>query len=256
VITHRGAQAPVELAEHISLRDVPLIFMYHNIVEASEDPNLICVTPSRFAEQMNWLESRGLRGVGVGALTDAMRHGRQRGLVGLTFDDGYETVIEAALPELQRRGFGATVFLVSALLGGQNEWDAGPRWPLLSGSGVEQLIRSGIEIGSHGATHMRLAGASAKDLVAEVTDSRLALSSLIGGEIRGFAYPYGSMDGASRAAVREAGYEYACAVETPPDALGSMALPRAYAGQRDTAVRMELKRLFYKPRIAAKGRRS
>ena len=189
---------------------------------------------------MAWLESRGLRGVGVGALTDAMRQGRHRGLVGLTFDDGYESVIETALPQLQSRGFGgATVFLVSGFFGGlRTNGTPGHAGHFLSRSGVEEVVRCGIEIGSHGATHMRLAGASAKDLVGEVAESRLALSSLVGSEIRGFAYPYGSMDDAARATVRDAGYEYACAVETPPDALGSMALPHVCTrAARDTAVR-------------------
>ncbi len=62
------------------------------------------MTPSRFAEQMAWLQRRGLRGVGIGTLIDAMRAGRQRGLVGITFDDGYVSVLEAALPELRRHG--------------------------------------------------------------------------------------------------------------------------------------------------------
>ena len=35
-------------------------------------------------------------GVGIGTLVDAMRAGRQRGLVGITFDDGYVNVLEAA----------------------------------------------------------------------------------------------------------------------------------------------------------------
>jgi peptidoglycan/xylan/chitin deacetylase (PgdA/CDA1 family) len=239
----------------LRLREVPMILMYHGVAEVAEDPNLLCVSPSRFAEHMAWLERRGLRGVGIGTLVDAMRAGRQRGLVGITFDDGYLSVLEAALPELQRRGFGATAYIISDRLGGTNEWDEGPSWPLMTVGQVRELAEAGIEIGSHAATHMRLAGASPEQLTAEVGDSKASLAALLGTEIRGFAYPYGSMDAAARRAVLDAGYEYACAVEASTAEIGLMALPRIYVGQQDDAVRMTAKRLLYRGRIALRGRR-
>jgi peptidoglycan/xylan/chitin deacetylase (PgdA/CDA1 family) len=183
-----------------------------------------------------------------------MRVGRQRGLVGITFDDGYVNVLEQALPVLQRRGFGATAYIISDRLGGTNEWDQGPSWPLMSASEVEKLAAAGIEIGSHSATHMRLAGASAEQLAAEAGASRARLAGLLGAEIRGFAYPYGSMDAAARRAVRDAGYDYACAVEAPVADIGLMALPRIYVGQQDGAARMAVKRRLYRGYIAVRGR--
>jgi peptidoglycan/xylan/chitin deacetylase (PgdA/CDA1 family) len=236
-------------------RDVPMILMYHGVADVAEDPNLLCVSPSRFAEQMAWLERRGLRGVGIGTLVEAMRAGRQRGLVGITFDDGYLSVLEAALPELRRRGFGATAYIISERLGGTNEWDEGPSWPLMTADQVRGLVAAGVEIGSHAATHMRLAGVSPEQLTAEVAGSRASLAALLGAEIRGFAYPYGSIDAAARRAVRDAGYEYACAVAASAAEIGLMALPRMYIGQQDDAVRMTAKRLLNRGRIALRGRR-
>jgi peptidoglycan/xylan/chitin deacetylase (PgdA/CDA1 family) len=239
----------------LRLRDAPMILMYHGVADVPEDPNLLCVSPGRFAEHMAWIERRGLRGVGIAALVEAMRAGRQRGLVGITFDDGYLSVLEAALPELRRRGFGATAYIISDRLGGTNEWDEGPSWPLMTAGQVRELAAAGIEIGSHAATHMRLAGATPEQLTAEVSGSRASLAAVLGTEIRGFAYPYGSMDPAARRAVRDAGYEYACAVEASTAEIGPMALPRMYAGQQDDAIRMTAKRLLYRGRIALRGRR-
>jgi peptidoglycan/xylan/chitin deacetylase (PgdA/CDA1 family) len=232
-----------------------MILGYHCVAEVAEDPNYLCVTPSRFAEQMTWLTRHGLRGVGIATLIDAIRAGRQRGLVGLTFDDGYLNVLEAAVPELLRHGFAASMFIISDRLGGLNEWDEGPRWPLMSASQVSELAALGMEIGSHSATHVPLAGVGADQLEAEVSGSRARLGELMGAPIRGFAYPYGSMDAAAREAVRDAGYDYACAVHTPPAELGLMALPRIGAGQRDGARRMAAKRLLFRGYIAVKGRR-
>jgi peptidoglycan/xylan/chitin deacetylase (PgdA/CDA1 family) len=240
----------------LGLRQVPMILMYHGVADVAEDPYHLCVAPKRFAEQMTWLKRHGLRGVGVGGLVDAMRAGRARGLVGITFDDGYVNVLEAALPELLRHGFTASMFIISDRLGGLNEWDEGPRWPLMSAGQVGELAAAGMEIGSHGATHVRLAGVDPGQLEAEISGSKASLAELVGAPVRGFAYPYGSMDAAARRAVRDAGYDYACAVETPRAELGWMALPRVYAGQQDSAGRMAVKRLLYRGYIAVKGRRS
>jgi len=253
--TAKPRAVPVAAAGRLSLRRVPMILMYHGIAEVAEDPNQLCVTPSRFADQMTWLQRHGLRGVGIGTLVDALRAGRHRGLVGITFDDGYVNVLEAALPELLRHGFTASMFIISARLGRSNEWDEGPSWPLMSADQVAELAAAGMEIGSHSATHQRLAGVGADRLEAEVAGSRARLSELMGTRIRGFAYPYGSMDAAARQAVRDAGYDYACAVQTPMAGLGFMALPRVYVGQRDDARRMTAKRLLFRGHIAVGGRR-
>lgn len=245
-------RARVDLTR-LSLGRVPLILMYHGVADVAEDPNQLCVSPGRFAEQMTSLQRLGLRGVGIGALVDAMWAGRQRGLVGITFDDGYVNVLEAALPELRRRGFTASVFIISGRLGGTNEWDEGPSWPLLSGHQVGELAAAGIEIGSHGSTHVRLAGLEAGQLETEVSGSRASLGELMGAPVRGFAYPYGSMDMAARRAVHDAGYDYACAVQTPMADLGIMTLPRVYVGEQDGGARMTLKRFLYRGYIAVKG---
>jgi peptidoglycan/xylan/chitin deacetylase (PgdA/CDA1 family) len=246
--------APASSTERLSLRDTPLILMYHAVAEVPHDPYQLCVSPSLFGEQMTWLERRGLQGVSIATLLEAMHAGTHHGLVGITFDDGYASILESALPELQRHGFGATAFIISDRIGGTNEWDEGPAWPLLSSDEVRELAAAGIEIGSHSATHPRLAGADAERLAVEVKTSREKLSRLVGAEVRGFAYPYGSMDAQCRAAVGQAGYQYACAVETPRAELGILALPRVYIGQRDVTRRMAKKLRFYKTYIVLKGR--
>jgi peptidoglycan/xylan/chitin deacetylase (PgdA/CDA1 family) len=238
----------------LRLRDVPMILMYHGVAEVRHDPNQLCVTPERFASQMAWLERRGLRGVSVGQLVDAMAAGRHRGLVGITFDDGYASVLDAAVPRLRGHGFGATAFIISERLGGSNEWDEGPRFPLLTRDGVRELAAAGIEIGSHSATHPPLAGLRPDRLTAEIGQSRSRLAGLLGTEVRGFAYPYGSMDRAARRAVRDAGYEYACAVQASLAEIGPAALPRFYVGQQDDATRMAAKWLLYRGRIALRRR--
>ncbi len=239
--------------DRISLRRVPIILMYHNVADVAEDPHAVCIPPDRFAEQLAWLKEHHLRGVSVGALVDAMRAGSERGLVGITLDDGYVSVVERALPELLRYEFTATMFIVSDLLGGANVWDDdGPVWPLLSAQQVADVADAGMEIGSHSATHIRLAGIPASRLEAEVSASRARLSEIIGSPVRGFAYPWGNMDAVARRAVKNAGYDYACSVETPVANLGLHALPRIDFGH-DGPGGMAAKRLFFRPYTAVRG---
>jgi peptidoglycan/xylan/chitin deacetylase (PgdA/CDA1 family) len=239
----------------LRLRRVPLILMYHSVEEEPKDPYRVSVTPSRFSEQMTWLAKRGLRGVSIETLVAEMRLGRERGLVGLTFDDGYANVARNAVPELLRHGFTATMFIISGLLGGTNEWDGEPVRPLMSAHQVAEVAAAGMEIGSHSATHVRLQGLGADRLKTEINDSRSTLSELLGCPIRGFAYPFGSMDASVRQAVRDAGYEYACSVETPLAAMGNMALPRVVVGQPDTSTRLAAKKFFFRGYTAAVGSR-
>lgn len=238
------------VVEPVLGRRPPFSLMYHRVGTVSHDPNVLAVSPRRFAEQMAWLKRRRLRGVAIGELVEAVRAGDHRGLVGLTFDDGYADLIEHVPPVLARHGFGATVFVVSGRLGGVNDWDHGTPWPLVDADGVRRLADAGLEIGAHGRNHVALAGATPEVLREETSGCRRDLEALLDVPVRGFAYPYGSMDAAARAAVREAGYTYACAVFASPAEQSLMALPRVYAGERDTGPRLAAKRLLYRWHVA------
>lgn len=216
----------------------PWIAMYHSVGDCSDDPYRITVTPDRLDRQLSWLRRRGLRGVSVSELLAAPS---RTGLVGLTFDDGYADFLDHALPVLTRHDCGATLFVLPGRLGGDNAWDPlGPRKPLLTADGIRRAAAAGIEIGSHGLTHVDLTKAQDIPLHSEVADSRKLLEELTDSPVTGFCYPYGTLDQRVVDAVREAGYTYACAID--PGGINSpLALPRVHIGQNDTAVRLFLK---------------
>lgn len=220
------------------LDSTPWIAMYHSVGDCSDDPYRVTVTPERLDRQLSWLRRRGLRGVSVAEFLAAPR---RAGLVGLTFDDGYADFLDQALPVLESHGFGATLFVLPGRLGGDNAWDPlGPRKPLLTADGIREAAGAGIEIGSHGLTHVDLTKADDVLLHSEVADSRKLLEELTDTPVTGFCYPYGTLDERAVAAVREAGYRYACAID-PGGLNGPLALPRVHVGQQDTAVRLFLK---------------
>ncbi|HEX6401931.1 MAG TPA: polysaccharide deacetylase family protein [Pseudonocardiaceae bacterium] len=218
---------------------LPPVLMYHSVAPYEQDPYLVTVHPARFEQQMRWLHRHGLRGTSMRELLAARRAGTDRGLVGLTFDDGYADFGEHVLPALARFGFTATVFVIADLLGESNKWDvAGPRKPLMTVNQIRHVAALGMEIGSHSRRHVSLT--SPCDLIGEVSESRTILADLTGEQITGFCYPYGHLNALAVDTVRAAGYHYGCAIWRSP--LTSLhALPRTYVGDRDGALRLRAK---------------
>ncbi|MYW63781.1 polysaccharide deacetylase family protein [Streptomyces sp. SID8379] len=225
--------------------------MYHSVDDCTDDPYNVTVTPERLQQQLRWLRSRGLRGVSVAELLAARSRGAGRGLVGLTFDDGYGDFVENAVPLLRHYECSATVFVLSGRLGGENDWDVqGPRKSLLTAQGIRAAAAAGMEIGSHGLMHVDLTGVDEAQRRAEIQRSKAQLEELTGGEVHGFCYPYGCVDPATVDAVRRAGYRYGCAI-SPGSLTGVHAMPRVFVGQRDAPWRLELKRRIHRVRRRA-----
>ncbi|MFJ2176974.1 polysaccharide deacetylase family protein [Streptomyces sp. NPDC101062] len=223
--------------------------MYHSVADPTDDPYQVTVSPGRLERQLRWLRRRGLTGVSMAELLRARAEGRGAGLVGLTFDDGYADFVANAVPLLHEYGCTATVFVLPGRPGGTNEWDSpGPRKRLLTEDGVRQAAAAGMEIGSHGLLHVDLDTVDDATLAAETGRSRELLRELTGTEVGGFCYPYGTVGIRAVAAVRAAGYAYACAIDPGP-LTGLFALPRIHVGERDTDLRLRLKwRLHHRRR--------
>ncbi|KAB2350402.1 polysaccharide deacetylase family protein [Actinomadura rudentiformis] len=213
--------------------------MYHSVNNRAHDPHLITVSPGRFERQMSWLRSKGLRGVSMIELLHAQQAGQARRLVGLTFDDGYADFFGHAVPILARYGFTATVFMVSARIGEASAWDGGPRKPLMNEAQLRAVVRCGMEVGSHGAQHLSLPSLEDDQLEQELKQSRATLEEMLDRRVPGFAYPHGHVTRRVITAVREAGYEYGCAIwgEHP----GPHAIPRTCIGEKDRQLRLQAK---------------
>jgi peptidoglycan/xylan/chitin deacetylase (PgdA/CDA1 family) len=103
--------------------DAPILLLYHRIARASIDPQLLCVSPGRFAEHLGMIAER-YEPVALGELLARVREGRPvNRCVAVTFDDGYADNLLAAEPLLERAGAPATVFVTSG-----NVRDGRPFW--------------------------------------------------------------------------------------------------------------------------------
>jgi peptidoglycan/xylan/chitin deacetylase (PgdA/CDA1 family) len=125
---------------------VTIILLYHRVVEVTDDPQLLCVTPGHFDEHLQVMKRLG-EVVRLRSLTTDLP-GRPGGAVRfvVTFDDGYSDNLTHARAALERHDTPATVFVSSGFVGGTREfyWDELERL-LLSGEG--RVERSEVALG-------------------------------------------------------------------------------------------------------------
>ncbi|WP_019139660.1 polysaccharide deacetylase family protein [Noviherbaspirillum massiliense] len=238
------------------------ILMYHQVGDFPEmaSHRATYCDHRRFATQMAWLKLGGYQVLRMEEALKCLRGDAPmppRGVV-LTFDDAYENFYEYAFPILQKHGFPATVYAISSLLGQSASWlaaDGHATPPLMSAARLRQLHSAGIEIGSHSASHVRLAEQGTEHIREEVTRSKKELEDALGARVDHFCYPYGSHDIRAVEAVAEAGYQSGTTCErawaTPED--DPLTLPRKAVSWGDSLVgvwwKMHFKNISKRPPV-------
>lgn len=168
----------------------------------------------RFSAQLAWLKAMKYNVLDLNTCLMAARGEipmPSRAVV-LTFDDGFEDFYTYAFPVLKHYGFPAIVYVLADYIGGRAEWFAkeGRECPaMLKHEQILEMIQHGIEIGSHGLSHVKLAEVPLNIMRKEVFDSKIKIEALVQREVHHFCYPYGSYDVQVMHAVKEAGYDSA-----------------------------------------------
>lgn len=197
------------------------ILVYHRVADVVQDPHQLCVSPKHFRDQMNYLKEHHhvvpLREI----VRDLAAGHLHKGHIAITFDDGYADNLLTALPILEACQMPATIFVTTGNVesGESFYWDAGTPREDRGRPMTEEEVRALaahplIEIGAHTVHHPKLAKLEARAQREEVQGSKAALERILGESVDGFAYPFGSrsaFSSVSVAAVREAGFRYACA---------------------------------------------
>jgi len=178
---------------------VPTILTYHHIAPPpplGDEHRGLFVSPESFAAQMAYLDRRGYRLVTLDEVrADLLGSERlPRRSVAITFDDGWADNCSNALPVLRRYGFPATVFLVVESIG-DGDGRAGQAEPSarhLNRREIVEMLKAGIEFGSHTLSHGHLARIEPKECERELTQSKRRIEELTGREAGWLSYPYGS----------------------------------------------------------------
>jgi peptidoglycan/xylan/chitin deacetylase (PgdA/CDA1 family) len=194
------------------------ILVYHSIGEdCAPAYRRWLVKPRELDRQLRTLSEHGYRPMTVGTLALLRRSGQPvppRPCI-ITFDDGLRDFAKGAMPVLAARGFPATLYVVSGLVGATAQWLAdlgeGER-PMLDWRALRDLHGAGIEIGAHTVRHPELDTLPRARAAQEIEDSKRTLEDGLGAPVVSFAYPHGYASRTTRRIVEEAGYLAACRV--------------------------------------------
>lgn len=208
--------------------NVLAILGFHKIGEPPADGwnTWFYISESTFAGFLNRLREDGwhvidLRTFLAGLVAPASLPRRS---VLLTFDDGYRSMREVALPWLRRFGYPAVLFVPTDFIGKTNTFDSGlePLEPICDWDDLRELERHGIAIQSHGASHPKFSELRPADLEEELIRSKTTLEAGLERPVEALAYPYGDggADPKSVARILErTGYRAACLYEGGPQVL-------------------------------------
>jgi len=137
----------------------------------------------------------------------------------VTFDDGYESVVQNALPELQKRNIPCAFFIVTHFLGRPAGWlskDFHHKHDgdnILTAQQLRELPPELVTIGSHSVTHPRLPALSQEVAKRELSDSRITLERVLQRRVTLFSFPHGAFNDSLVRWCREVGYERLFSIE-------------------------------------------
>jgi peptidoglycan/xylan/chitin deacetylase (PgdA/CDA1 family) len=139
----------------------------------------------------------------------------------VTFDDGFTSFTQTALPEMRKRGIPSTLFVVAGKLGCYPEWDEYIEDPLFKEPIMTQkellgLPQDLVTIGSHTLTHPFLTRIDETEAKRELRESRIALEKMLGRKVVLFSFPHGDHHARMIDWCRESGYEHVFTILPEP----------------------------------------
>lgn len=168
------------------------ILTFHGIDDSG---SVLSLAPVELADLVCGIRAAGHE---IVPLTELLRSPEIDRRVALSFDDGFRSVHDAALPILRDAGAPATLFLTTGWLGRDNRWPGQPSFapvfPMLSWEQVERLVAGGFTIEGHSTNHpdlCRLPDTAIEDELAQCDE---AITRRLGRAPESFAYPYGAHD--------------------------------------------------------------
>jgi peptidoglycan/xylan/chitin deacetylase (PgdA/CDA1 family) len=179
------------------------ILVYHHIrltYDGSRGLRRMTVTAEVLDQQMKFLQDRGYHVITFSDLADFFEQGHELPTlpVIISFDDGWVTQYENALPLLAKYHFPATFFVVTDYIGRRGFFS----WPQL-----QTLLAEGMKVASHSRSHPRLTKITDPALLwDQIYNSKAILESQLEVSVAEFAYPYGSYNAAATEMVKAAGY--------------------------------------------------
>jgi peptidoglycan/xylan/chitin deacetylase (PgdA/CDA1 family) len=142
-------------------------------------------------------------------------------IVTLTFDDGFRSQFENALPILDRYGINSTFFLIANKEPTHDRWSGQHNndWWKVDWSDddiamLKKVLATGHEIGSHSVTHHPATMATQPDV--ETREAKHLIEKWLGIPVSSFCYPFYRSHAYLANAVKNSGYQQARGGGIPP----------------------------------------
>lgn len=232
----------------MQVHQIPIL-NYHKI-ERRSDIGITSRHPDDFAGDMELIRTLGYQTVTFG---DIIAGRIPDNPLLLTFDDGYASVAEYALPVMRQWGLRGVVYIPTDFIGRENLWDvqwAAKRYRHLNEQEIENLLEAGFELGAHSCSHRALTNLSQEDILRELRESKHRLQELSGRPVVSVCYPFGRFNGQILRMAQESGYRFGLAsvrFRLPSNGMSHLALPRfnVYRFDSRRSVRQKLQMDFH-----------
>lgn len=193
------------------------IFCYHRIT--TNPISEYDLTPAQLESHFQYFKSNGYQTITVGQLLEYQKKPAllpKKTLV-LTFDDGTKSHYTEVLPLLKKYGFKGTFYIFpNSTYGSKKRW--------LSWEEIGELVKAGMDIGSHGLTHPYLTARNGLNeeqykvwLDKELVQSRKMLEEHLKIQVKTIAYPFGLYDRQVEEAAIKAGYQGMLSINPGPN---------------------------------------
>lgn len=150
-----------------------------------------------FEEQLEYIKNNGWAVLSIEQFLSAINNPNEfpAKSILLTFDDGYQSNLEIAVPILNKYNYPAVMFVPTAYVGGYNSYDADifyePKENICTWEELMEIEQAGISVQSHGINHPHYSEISNHEIENEIKVSKQDLEGQLHKKIKAFAFPYG-----------------------------------------------------------------
>lgn len=164
------------------------VLIYHHVSE--QTPKSTSVSTEQFRQHLELIKLLGLTVVPLTTITDAIKANQpvDNNWVALTFDDGYHSVLDNALPLLKQYNFPFTVFV--------NPKMVGPSKLYLNWEQLNELAKHQGIIANHTMAHENLVrdGLTDEQVIENILQAEQLIKDNVNQSHKLLAYPYGEYD--------------------------------------------------------------
>ena len=196
---------------YIQGKDMPRVYMFHNVVDTMEQVySQFAITKQSFEQFIEYHANTGFCAMDAETLYKAIENPKDyKNHYCVSFDDIYDSVYTNVYPMLKKYNIPFVIFLTDSLVDTVDPWSKNP---MITAKHLQELLNDPLCIlASHGTEHKMFRIYTHNEAIAALTESKRILSEKYKREVDIFAFPFGRRIEVSNDAIRcvkEVGYRY------------------------------------------------